>query len=381
MSILSNSFFGPVLGFLLALIPLIILHEIGHFVMARLTGVWAKEFGIGYPPRITKLFQWRETEFTLNWLPLGGFVRMEGEEIFREEETDPEEEKTPAQLAKEEEARQHSLYAKPVGTRILISLGGPLMNLVTAWVFAVVLFLTGIPGMNVSITEIAPNSPAAEAGLQVGDKIVAIDGQEVEAPTDVQVYSQENPGTPIEMTLEREEEMLKVSLTPRVDPPEGEGAMGIAIYGEEKPGSIKRYPIGQAVTYGTRYLAMMAGTTIILPIWIIRGMIPLEQARPVGVVGISQIAQRSVEDSITVGAPYPFMNILILLSISLGIFNLLPIPALDGGRILFAVIEKIRRKPLTPEVEERIHMVAFALLLILFLFITVLDIVAPVPIP
>jgi regulator of sigma E protease len=110
-------------------------------------------------------------------------------------------------------------------------------------------------------------------------------------------------------------------------------------------------------------------------------LIPIEQARPVGVIGISQIAQRSVEDSISTGAAYPILNILILVSVSLGIFNLLPIPALDGGRIVFAVVEKIRRKPLTPALEERIHMVTLMLLAALFVFITILDIVAPIQLP
>jgi regulator of sigma E protease len=268
-----------------------------------------------------------------------------------------------------------------VGKRILIYLGGPLMNIISGWILAVLLFLTGIPGMHVVVDEVAPASPAAAANMQVGDIVLAVDGETIEAGSDLQIYAQQHLETPIELLLKRDEQTLTVSVTPRANPPEGQGSIGIMISGIEKPGSLKQYPLGQALGYGTRYYGTMAGMTIILPILTIRGLIPLEQARPVGVIGISQIAQRSVEDSITAGAPYPFMNILILLSISLGIFNLLPIPALDGGRILFSIIEKIRRKPLTPEIGERIHVIAFMLMLALFIFITALDIISPVPLP
>lgn len=380
MSIFSNGILGPILGFLLGLIPLILIHEFGHFMVARLIGVWAREFGLGYPPRVVKLFKWKETDFTLNWLPLGGFVRLEGEETFKEQ-TDEPEEKSAEQLAQEAEARKHSLYSKSAWQRILLYLGGPAMNLIMAWVLAVALFLTGLPAMRVIVEQINPGSPAEQAAVQVGDVIVALNGNAIEATSDVQLYTPKTAGVPVEITLERDGTPMTVSLTPRSDPPEGEGPMGIIIAGAEKPGSLKYYSLGEAIANGTRYVAYMGEMMIALPLMTLRGQIPLEQARPVGVVGISQIAQKSVLDSITAGAPYPFMNILILLSVSLGIFNLLPIPALDGGRILFALVEKIRRKRLTPEIEERIHMVAFMLLLAVFLVVTALDIFVPVQIP
>jgi regulator of sigma E protease len=370
-----------IVGFLVCLIPLIVVHEIGHFVMARWIGVWAREFGIGYPPRITKLFKWRETEFTLNWLPLGGFVRLEGEQTFAEEkDEDTDGEASPAVLTEKEEAYRHSLYAQPPGKRILLYLGGPLMNLLAAWVLATLLFTSGLPIARVVINEIAPESPAAEANLQVGDTIVAINGEAVESTSDVALYVQQTLGEPTEILLERDGQSLAVSLTPRADPPAGQGAMGVLISGVDS-GRLKHYPLGEAFVYGSRYLGQIVGVTVLFPVYVIRGLIPIEQARPVGVIGISQIAQRSVEDSISTGAAYPILNILILVSVSLGIFNLLPIPALDGGRILFAIVEKIRHKPLTPALEERIHMVTLMLLVVLFVVITILDIVAPIQLP
>lgn len=374
-----NDGIGMIVGFLVCLIPLIVVHEIGHFVMARWIGVWAREFGIGYPPRIAKLFKWRETDFTLNWLPLGGFVRLEGEQTFAEDE-ETDEDESPAALAEKEEAHRHSLYAQPPGKRILLYVGGPLMNILTAWVLAGLLFTAGIPAARVIIDEIAQGSPAAEANMQVGDIIVAVNGEPVESTSDVSLYIQQTLGEPTEILLEREGQPITVSLVPRVDPPAGQGAMGIMI-GGLATGELRRYPVGQAFVYGTRYLSNIVGITLFFPVYVIRGLIPIEQARPVGVIGISQIAQRSVEDSIATGAVYPILNILILVSVSLGIFNLLPIPALDGGRILFAIVEKIRRKPLTPALEERIHMITLMVLASIFIFITILDIVAPIPLP
>lgn len=372
---------GMIVGFLVCLIPLIVVHELGHFIMARLTGVWAREFGVGYPPRIIKLFKWRETEFTLNWLPLGGFVRLEGEQTFAEDKDKEEsEEMSPEALAEKQEAYRHSLYAQPPGKRILLYLGGPLMNLLTAWVLATLLFITGLPIARVIINEVAPESPAAEANLQVGDTIVAINGERVESTDDVTLYAQESLGEPTEFLLERDGQTVTVSLIPRTDPPAGQGAIGILISGIDS-GRLKHYPLGEAFVYGSRYLGEIVGATVFFPVYVIRGLIPIEQARPVGVIGISQIAQRSVEDSISTGAAYPILNILVLVSVSLGIFNLLPIPALDGGRILFAIVEKIRRRPLTPALEERIHMVTLILLVALFIFITVMDIVAPIQVP
>ena len=375
---LSNGL-GMIMGFLVCLIPLIIVHELGHFIMARLIGVWAREFGIGYPPRIIKLFRWRETDFTLNWLPFGGFTRLEGEQTFAEDE-DTDEEVSPAVLAEREEAYRHSLYAQPPGKRIWLYLGGPLMNLLTAWALATLLFATGIPVARVVISEIAPESPAEAANLQAGDIIVAINGEQVESGDDVSTLVQQTLGEPTEIQVERAGQPVTVSLTPRANPPKGQGAMGVMI-GEVASGKLQRFPLGEAFVYGSRYLGNIVHATVFFPAYVIRGLIPIEQARPIGIIGISQIAQQSVEASISVGAAYPILNILILVSVSLGIFNLLPIPALDGGRIFFALVEMVGHKSLTPALEERIHIITLAMLGVLFVLITILDIVAPIQLP
>lgn len=380
MSLFSNNVIGPILGFLLGLIPLIIIHELGHFMMARLTGVWAKEFGIGYPPRILTLFHWKETAFTLNWLPLGGFVRMEGEELF-EDPNDTEELPTPEELAHKEEAKSHSLYSKTPGQRTLIYLGGPVMNLISAWILAVLLFISGVPMYDVGIMEIAPNSPAAASAIQAGDIIIAINDTRIEASVDVQKLVQANLGQPTDITLNRNGEDVTVNITPRVNPPAGEGALGIIMGGIARENFIERASLSEALGQGTHYMLTGLRFMASIPAMLINGTLTMAEARPGGVISISRVAQRSFLDSLTAQALYPILNMLIFLNISLGIFNLLPIPALDGGRILFIIIEKIRQKPLTPEIEERIHVVAFMMLLALFVVITAMDILYPIQLP
>ena len=147
----GNSVLGMVIGFVVTLVPLIILHEIGHMLMAKYLGVWAREFGIGFPPRITKLFQWQETVFTLNWLPLGGFVRLEGEATFDEtrgkrgrpgHRTHRRGSQCPRGSGRSAEAQP---LRQPPWQQIMIYLSGPVMNILTAWLVAVLLFMVGIP--------------------------------------------------------------------------------------------------------------------------------------------------------------------------------------------------------------------------------------------
>ncbi|MBN1261233.1 MAG: site-2 protease family protein, partial [Anaerolineae bacterium] len=149
MSILQ-SVGGGILGFVVALVPLIILHELGHMFAAKSLGVWVREFGIGYPPRMLKLFKWQETVFTLNWLPIGGFARMEGEE-FVEQDAAMAEHEVDEDRPSIEEVRAHSLYAQSPFRRILIYLAGPAMNLLTAWVLSILIFAVVVPTTDVHI--------------------------------------------------------------------------------------------------------------------------------------------------------------------------------------------------------------------------------------
>ena len=376
MSFLMNSlngWLGTVIGFVVGLIPLIIVHEFGHLIMAKLMGVWAHEFGIGYPPRILKLFKWQETEFTLNWIPFGGFTRMEGEVTFAPDDEENDEAKM--------EAEEHSLYSKPAWRRILIYLGGPVFNMLTAWLIAIVIFMTGIPDTQVVIEAVAPGSPAANAELLPGDVIVAVNDVTVANNTEVIQETDKSLDLLTSVRIQRDDEITDITLVPRGTPPQGEGAMGVGIATVEVPGSTRNFKLGESVRLGSLYFGRVTALTVALPVYIVRENLSFSEARPVGVIGISQITQNSVEQSIEQSAAYPFLNVLVLISISLGIFNLLPIPALDGGRILFAVIERIRRKPLPPAIEERIHSIVLMIMVLLFIVITALDIFNPVQLP
>ena len=376
MSFLMNSlngWLGTVIGFVVGLIPLIIVHEFGHLIMAKLMGVWAHEFGIGYPPRILKLFKWQETEFTLNWIPFGGFTRMEGEVTFAPDDEENDEAKM--------KAEEHSLYSKPAWRRILIYLGGPVFNMLTAWLIAIVIFMTGIPDTQVVIEAVAPGSPAANAELLPGDVIVAVNDVTVANNTEVIQETDKSLDLLTSVRIQRDDEITDITLVPRGTPPQGEGAMGVGIATVEVPGSTRNFKLGESVRLGSLYFGRVTALTVALPVYIVRENLSFSEARPVGVIGISQITQNSVEQSIEQSAAYPFLNVLVLISISLGIFNLLPIPALDGGRILFAVIERIRRKPLPPVIEERIHSIVLMIMVLLFIVITALDIFNPVQLP
>ncbi len=379
-----NQGLGYILGFIVALVPLIALHELGHMLVAKWAGVWVPEFGIGFPPRILRLFKWQETEFTLNWLPLGGFAKMEGEGFMGEqspEAADEEDKRTPEE---KEEAQKHSLYTQPPGKRVLIYLAGPATNLLIGWILAILLFLTGIPiadEVRVIFSEIAPNSPAAAAGLQAGDAVLAMNGQNVVMFDDVTDSIQAHLEQPLAITVEREGEEHTVSLVPRENPPPGEGAIGVTLSGEVLSSHIKPYPVPQAVWNATQTFAALVAQMVWLPVDLLRGLIPIQEARPIGIVNISRIAYQSIQQSATTGTLFPILNLLIVVSVSLGIFNLLPIPALDGGRILFTIIEKVRRGALSPALQERAHMITLLLLLALFAAITVLDVIFPVTLP
>ena len=249
---------------------------------------------------------------------------------------------------------------------------------------AILLFLTGIPvidEMQVHITQVAPDSPADAAGLQVEDIIIAVNEQPIDDINQVTEITQENLGEEITLTIRRGDDERNVSLVPRVDPPQNEGAMGVVLTGEPTAYHIESTPLPRALLNGTLSFLNVIIQTLWAPVRILQGFIPLEAARPVGIVNISRIAYDSIQQSFTTGTLIPILNLLILVNISLGVFNLLPIPALDGGRILLTVIEKVRNKPLDPRIQERVHQVALALFILLFVVITILDLLYPVSLP
>ena len=340
----------PVLGFL------IFVHELGHFLAARWMGVRVLEFGFGYPPRLVKLFERNGVEYTLNWIPFGGFVKMAGEDGS---EDDP-----------------HALPNVAPWRRIIVMAAGPFMNLITAVGIFAFIFMMGVP--TVVIVDVNPNSPAAEAGLQSGDVIVAINNNETLYNTArVAEVIREHAGQEIEITVRRGDELVTVTARPRLpeEIPPGQGSLGIQInvLAPQDQIVLKRYGPIEAIIAGFQrtwevIVLMIAGLT-----QLIRGLISPNVPAPEGGVG-GVVAIGRITAEVARQGWRDLLNLTAFLSINLAILNLLPIPALDGGRILFALAEMISRRRIPPEKEALIHMTGFILLVGLMLIITFMDI-------
>jgi regulator of sigma E protease len=343
---ISPTFLIQLLQFIAGIAILIIVHELGHFLAARLFKIDVEEFGIGFPPRALKLFEAGGTIFSLNWIPLGGFVKIKGE-------NDPN---VPGGLS----------AANP-WVRLAVLSAGPLMNLGLAIVLSVLLFYSlGEPVLDkVEVQAISPGSPAEQAGLQVHDVIVKVDGQAVSNVDDLHTMIYDRLGTPLQMTLQRGDQVIDVTLTPRNPPPE-DGAIGIVMGFPTQPTTWAR-AIPNGITASYEY----AKSVLLLPIRMVQGQVSPEEGRPVGYKGMFDIYQELRE-------PLWFFMVI---SMSLGIFNLFPIPALDGGRILFTLPEILLRRRVPAKYENAIHLVGFAMLLLLLIYINLQDFINPVQLP
>ncbi len=348
----------PVLGFL------IFVHELGHFLAARWMGVRVLEFGFGYPPRMLKLFERDGVEYTLNWLPFGGFVRMAGEDGDFEAEG--------------------SLAAVSPWRRIVVLAAGPVMNILTAVFLFALLLMVGTPQytgdysqLPAFIAVVAPDSPAQQAGLQPGDIIESVNGEKVRGLDNVREVIHMHAGKEIEITVRRDDELITVRLRPRLpeETPPGQGAMGVQIQPSIPPEDleiVRANPIeaivgGMQETVRAVFLMVEALTSLL------RALILPEVSAPEGGVG-GLVAIGRVTAEVAQQGWRQLVNLTAFLSINLAIINLLPIPALDGGRILFALVEIARRKRIPPEKEALIHFAGYALLLALMLAITFVDI-------
>lgn len=335
------------LTFIIGIAILILLHELGHFIAARLLKVEVEEFGLGFPPRALRLFRAWGTEFTLNWIPLGGFVRPKGE-------NDPD--------------IKGGLAAASPWVRLTVLLAGPLTNIVIGILLGAILFYNiGKPiSDKVLVNLVAEGSPAAQAGLRSGDLILEVNSITIDGQEKLQQLIQDNLGLPISLKVQRNEQFLMVNLTPRIDPPEGQGAIGIVMTNPSEPISFN-----QAITQGVSITLENIRRILTLPIRMIQGDASPGEGRLVGYRGMFTIYQQMMNPL------WFFMAI----SISLGVINLLPIPALDGGRILLLLPEIFIRRRIPPQYENAIHMVGFALLIILLIYINVQDFINPISFP
>jgi len=356
MSVVSS-----IVQLILALSALIILHEIGHFLAAKFFKVEVEEFGLGYPPRALTLFEKNGVKYTLNWLPLGGFVRLKGET--------------------EDQDAPGGLHTANPWARLMIYLSGPLMNLlVGVLIFAFMYTQTGAPDLTrVQVVGVSPGSPAEQAGLQDGDIITLAAGEQITSTDKLSQTIYSHLGEEIELGFMRGEQIYEVSLIPRENPPEGEGAIGIYMnYPLEAVGFFGALPYGaQATYYYSIFLLSIPGE-------VIRGAIDPGFARPVGYKGIYDAYQYVQQQEEPVPGSPISLNVLRFfasITISLGVINLLPIPALDGGRILFTLPEIVIRRRIPLAWQNVINMISITALMALFLYINLLDFTNPIQFP
>ena len=346
------------LQFIVVLASLIILHEVGHFLACRLFGVKVEEFGIGFPPRITKLFEWGGTEYTLNWIPLGGFVKPLGE-------AQPD--------------IEGGLAASNPLVRIGVYLAGPVMNILAAIViYAMIFSQLGIPDTSIiSIEEVVPDSPAAEAGLQPGDTILRVNRVDPEDYSALREEIYAHLGEEIQIEYLREDETNQVSLVPRVDPPENEGAIGILM-----TSPVREISWYQALPLASAATANHSIAVLRLPGQLIRGTAE-DAGRPVGYKGMYDIYSGAKEGQLLPGTSSQINVLLFLVSVtvSLGVLNLLPIPALDGGRILFVLPELLFGKRVSQPVQNAINAIGFISVIVLLIYFNILDFTSPVQMP
>jgi regulator of sigma E protease len=335
------------LTFILGIAILIFFHELGHFVAARLLNVEVEEFGIGFPPRLVKLFEYKGTIYSLNALPLGGFVRPKGE-------NDPS---IPGGLA-----------AASPWVRLGVLFAGPAMNLLIGLILGVALFYTIGDRVDekVLVASIAPGSPAEEAKLQPGDLFLEVNGQKIDSIALLQKLISDNLGKTVTILVQRGDQTLSITLVPRANPPEGQGAMGVGLDNPTRP-----IGLGTAVQRGAAAAYENARGILVLPVRLLRGEASPQEGRLVGYKGMFDIYQR-------IQSPLWFF---MAISVSLGIINLLPIPALDGGRILLTLPEIVIRRRVPPRIETALHLIGFALLIILLIYINLQDFINPIQLP
>ncbi len=351
---------------ILVLSILVLLHEFGHFIIAKLFGVHVLEFGIGLPPKALKIFKHKETEYTLNWLPIGGFVRLAGEE------TDPTLWQRINPLT-----HGHMFFAKPAWQRALVIIAGVVMNfLIGIACFSLIYTKMGIPkevGRQVMVTQVTEGSPAKLADITVGEVLVKVGDTEIAESEKFVELIKENKGKLVSLYLvkvdvngKRSENSRQVSVIPRENPPVGEGALGVGvasvpIFEYEKlvwymaPIYGAREGMKEAIGWSREFLRIFMH-----PVELIKNV-----SGPVAVVKVGESAAK--EGWLTM------VRFAGIISLNLAIFNLLPIPALDGGRLLFVGLEKVIGRKRVVKFEGYLNSIGMILLIGLMLFATVKD--------
>jgi len=338
-----------IVAFLGVLAVLIITHELGHFATAKGFGIKVEEFGLGFPPRLIAARR-GETLYSLNAVPLGGFTKMAGEE-------DP--------------TVPRSLASKGTGTRLIVISAGSIMNALLPILLFSIAFMVphDVVTGEVAVKEVAPSSPAAAAGIEAGDIVLSVDNKPVYNISELQRNIHLNLGKEINITVKHSDASTEeVQLIPRWKPPEGQGAIGIAL-NILNPTVVSRHePFWKAIPMGA---SECIETFVLFKNEILKWIIGATTPQVTGPVGIAQLTGEVAKAGIS-----PLLEFAGFISINLAIINILPLPALDGGRMVFVLFEWVRRgKRVSPKTEGLVHLIGFAMLMALIVVVTQQDII------
>lgn len=347
------------LVFFVILTILVLIHELGHFTAARIIGVRVEEFGLGLPPKITGK-KIGETEYTVNWLPIGGFVRLAGED----DPPSPE-----AMAGKRLPRYKRYFWARSKKERAVILSAGVLMNFVLAVAITGMLLVNGVhePSGRVHIESVLSESPAEIAGIRKNDVILAIDDSAPKTPNEMIAYVNDHKGDEIVIAVSRNGELKHFTVIPRVQVPEGQGALGVGISDLER----RRYSLAEAPgkalmvnLYRVRDMVASLATTV-------AGLIMLRApaVEVAGPIGIAHVTGQAIQ----FGWEAVF-ELASILSLNLAVLNILPIPALDGGRLAFVFLEKALRRRVNPVFEQHAHQIGMLILIALIFLVSIQDI-------
>jgi regulator of sigma E protease len=351
---LGGNYTNWIVPFLFTLTVIVFFHELGHFLVARLCGIRVLVFSIGFGPELVGFYDRRGTRWKISAIPLGGYVKFFGDE----NEASVPDASTLAAMTPEE--RKQSFPGQPVYARAAVVAAGPITNFILAVVLFAGVFMsygktTAIP----RIAAVEPNSPAAAAGLKVGDLIVSIDGSKIDNFGDVQRIVNFSPGMTLTVVVDRGGSLFTLKATPAEK--DKKGMLGITRSNE--PGDVRTDPVGvlQAVWLGADKTWFVVETTVTYLRDVVMGRQSADQIG--GPIKIAQISGEVAKLGFG-----PLLDLTALLSVSIGLLNLFPIPLLDGGHLLFYLIEAVRGRPLSERAQEVGFRIGLAIVLMLMIF-------------
>jgi regulator of sigma E protease len=340
--------------FILVLSVLIVIHEFGHFIMARSCGVRVEKFSLGFGPRVVGIKR-GDTEYMISAIPLGGYVKLAGESHHDEVKGEPWE-----------------FLSKPPGDRFKIIAFGPFLNYVLGFLLFSVVFMMGSPTLTNKVGKVPEGYPAKEAGVMAGDRIVAVDGKEVKYWHELTDIIHKKMEGAVDLDILRKGEIISMTMPPRIS--EYKDIFGkktkiaqVGIAPSDELLYIKYHPV-ESLRMGGKKIIELTGLTF-RAIWnLIIGRMRLKES-VTGPVGIFVLTARAAR----LGPVY-LLNIMAIISTSLAIFNVLPIPVLDGGHMIFLAIEKVTRRPVSVKVQEVLTQIGLGVLILLMLFVFYYDI-------